>query len=205
MTKDTPSPGPKEREKADNNHQMGMKEREKFGLDKYESGQWIKFTSGTGMYYGCIDSIDLEGREAIFSKMTQYVADERGHVLDFVDDVVFPLDSVGSHRKATEEEAKTSIENQSMYFQYLGEYVAIQDGTTIRLGKLHRILRDSIQLLPFLNTRCDKAYIEDKMPRSIGFAEAKQVIPSSKKELEHSVTELARQLGKEDKPRIILP
>lgn len=205
MTKDKPSPGPKEKEKADDNHLMGLKERGKTGLERYESGQWIKLVSGNGMYYGRIDKIDLEGREAIFSKMTQYVADERGHVLDFVDDVVFPLDSVGSHRKSTEKEAKSSIDNQSMYFQYLGEYVAIHDGSTIRLGKLHKILRDSIQLLPFLNTRCNEAYIEQEMPRSISFADAKQVIPSSEEELEYSVNELARQLGKEDKPRIITP
>jgi len=107
----------------------------------------------------------------------------------------FKLEDIARFRKATQKEVDASIENQSSFYEYWNKYVAVSDGNTTTPGKLHRIDRAHIQLLPVLCTHCGKAYIEKETPKTISTVSIKSISPSSEEELEHAVIELEKQLG----------
>ena len=177
---------------------MGPKEREKAGLETYEKGHWVKFAlHNTNFFYGARGNIDTEQGTIEFDKLTEYVYNEKGYVLGILDKpTTFRLEDIARFRKATQEEVNASIENQSRFYQYWGKYIAVQDGSTTIPGRLPRIDRDYIQLLPVLCTHCGEAYIEKETPRTIAADAVKSISPSSEEELEQAVKQLEKQLKK---------
>lgn len=191
------------------NNKMGLPEREKTGLETYEKGQWVKITLNNSQgFYGTRGSIDKDEGTIAFDSLTEYVFNEKGYVLGITaEPTTFKLEDIARFRKATKEEVDASIESQSMFYQHWDKYIAVNAGGTTIPGRLHRMGRDYIQLLPVLCTHCGKAYIERKEPRTISADSVKAISPSSKEELEHSVKELTRQLEKaeeKDESRIVL-
>ncbi|MBD3304233.1 hypothetical protein GF343_03740 [Candidatus Woesearchaeota archaeon] len=191
------------------NNKLGLPEREKTGLESYETGQWVKvILRNNQAFYGTRGNIDTDERTIKFNSLTEYVFNEKGYVLGITDEpTTFQLEEISTFRKATQEEVDASIETQSKFYQHWDKYIAVNAGGTTIPGRLHKIGRDYIQLLPVLCTNCGKAYIERKEPKTISADSVKAISPSSEEELEHSVEELTRQLEKgeeKEQPRIIL-
>jgi len=182
---------------TENKYKLGLPEKENKGLEAYEDGQWIKFTlNNSQVFYGTRGSIDTEQGTIECTQLTEYEYNEKGCVLGIMSEpTTFKLEDIARFRKATQKEVDASIENQSSFYEYWNKYVAVSDGNTTTPGKLHRIDRAHIQLLPVLCTHCGKAYIEKETPKTISTVSIKSISPSSEEELEHAVIELEQQLG----------
>jgi len=194
----------------ENERKLGLPEKERKGLESYDKGQWIKFTMGnTQIFYGTRGSIDAEQGTIEFSQLTEFVTNEKGNVLGIINEpTTFKLEDIARFRKATKEEVDESIENQSSFYSYWNKYVAVSDGNATTPGRLHKICRNYIQLLPVLCTHCGKAYIETEIPRTISTSSIKSISPSSEEELEHAVIALEKQMGNSEEQtssKIVLP
>lgn len=189
---------------------LGLLEKEKKGVESYKTGQWIKFTLNSNqIFYGTRGSIDSEQGTIEFSQLTEFVHNEKGCVLGIISEpTTFKLEDIARFRKATKKEVDVSIENQSSFYQYWNKYVAVSDGNATTPGKLHKIGRDYLQLLPVLCTHCGRAYIEKETPRTMSTSSIKSISPSSEQELEHAVIALEKQMenGKEQNQlKLIIP
>jgi len=168
-------------------------------FDKYEPGTWIQFDAG-GVFYGKLQKFDIKKGEVIFDALSQYVLNEKGYVLGITEEpTTFHLSKLSRHRAATKEEVDKSIELQSMWYRHFGKMVTIPVNNIPYTGKIHQILRDSVELLPFLNREGERWYVEDKEPLSLGLSAINQVLPRADTELDRLVKELSEQNTSEAK------
>ncbi|MEM4263549.1 MAG: hypothetical protein QW666_01475 [Candidatus Woesearchaeota archaeon] len=179
---------------------FGEISKEKNSFDSYKRNQWMCISVGNqNMYYGKLSKIDNKTEELVFSKVTRYVFNDKGYVYAISDEpMTFQLKAITQHSRATEQEVQQSIENQSIFYNYVGKIVALPCEGTTYLGKLHKIQREHIKLLPYINFSCDEAYIERDVPLSLSASRITQVIPKKEGELEHRLKQILEQKAKEN-------
>lgn len=169
-----------------------MQEKETAGIETYKKGQWMKFKSNSTLYYGVFSRI--HNGELILSKITELAATEKGDELCVVDkEVGIPLSQINLYRKSSRKEAEAAIGNYSPYQRLFGQFVSLPSGSTTYCGRIARLNYDSIDLLPCLNFRQGKPYIEEETPVTVKTGNIQAISPSTREDLEYRVTELKKQ------------
>ena len=190
-------------------HGFGELSRNAAKLEEYESGSWIRFFEKGQVYQGKIGEVDHKNGEVMFTALTQFVNNEKGHVLAVVEvPEKFMLSDIQRHRQSNETEVSETIENQSLFYSRIGEYVALPVGGTVYTGRIHKLLRDHVELLPYVNVNCGEGYIELEKPVCVPINGGSIIIPRTKEDLEYIVAEMKKRKDKENassqEPQIII-
>lgn len=171
---------------------MGLKEREIAGLESYKKGQWMKFKINGSTYYGVFNRI--HDGELLLSKITEIAPTEKGDEFCIVKrEAGFLLSHLVAYRKSSRREVERTIENFSPYQNNFGKYVSLPCGGTTYCGKIVKLGYDTIDLLPCLTFKKGEPYIEEEAPVTVKTGSVQAVIPSSKEDLEHKVSEFLKQ------------
>ena len=126
--------------------------------------------------------------------MRRRLLNEKGYVLGITEEPTgFHLNKFGRHRVATKEEVDKSIELQSMWYRHFGKMVTIPVNNIPYTGRIHQILRDRVERMPFLNREGDRWYTVTEEPVSLGLDALNQVLPRADTELDRLVKELSEQ------------
>jgi hypothetical protein len=182
-------------------HSFGELSRNTAKLEEYEFGSWIRFFEKGNIYQGKLGEVDHKNGEVTFTALTQFMNNEKGQVLAVVEmPEKFMLADIQRHRQSSEAEVAESIENQSPFYSRIGEYVALPCGGITYTGKLHKMFRNHVELLPYVNIKCGEGYIEMEKPVCVPVNGGSTIIPRTKEDLDHIVAEMTRQKNKAESP-----
>ncbi len=182
-------------------HGFGELSKDTARLEEYEQGSWICFFEKGNIFQGKIGEVDHKKGEVTFDALTQYTHNEKGYVLAVVKKPEkFMIADIHRHRQSNEEEVTASIENQSPFYPRIGEYIALPSGGITYTGRIHKLLRDHVELLPYVNIKCGEWYVEREKPVCVPVNSGSTIIPRTEEDLEYIVAEMKSQKNKGESP-----